>query len=232
MNDGRADPESFVLISWANSTWSNPKNPRLPFSILKCHANFQNIRRVHVSLPPLDDLLGIDVYMQKSSYAAFNGINGWIRKCSKTGNRIDDKERDRMNYIEQIKGPVDEVGKLLQTLPRIDNLYVSFQAREREIVFAEYIVQQLLLLRNVSSVHAFYVPRYVTRRQDPWIWGNPDQIFLRSFMDKIEASAVKEEDSHLPKDMDAMYWVLHSVRARQHMDLDNLPNWLGMAMPA
>lgn len=59
MNEGRADAESFMLVSWKGRSWSNPKNPKLSFSLLKKHSNLRDIRRLHISLPPLDDLLGV-----------------------------------------------------------------------------------------------------------------------------------------------------------------------------
>jgi len=228
MNAGHADPETFMLISWAQTTWSNPRNPMLPLSILKHHQNLHNIRHVHVSLPPSDDLLGIDVYMQKSSYAAFNGINAWIRKCAKAGGSMDETERERIDYVQQIKEPIDEVGNWLQTLTRIDNLYISLQAREREIVFAEFMLEQILALKTVKRVHAFYVPRHFGPRRR--IWGNPDPHLLQLLEKRLEDPVGSKKDSFLPKDMDAMFWVLQAIRSRQQLDLATLPDWL-LAMP-
>lgn len=230
MNESRADPESFLLISWAKRAWSNPRNPRLPFSTLKDHSNLQNIRRIHVSLPPFDDLLGVDVYMQKSSYAAFHGINAWIRKHSETGGCVDQKDQDRLDYVRQIKEPIDEVAALLRTLPRIDQLHLSLQAREREIGFAEYMVARLLTLRNVHSVRAFYVPRYVGGREDPWVWGNPDDRLLLLLRAKLEDPAFTREESHLPTRMDEMVSILQAIRTRQQLDPTTIPIWL-YAMP-
>ena len=55
MNESRADTDSFFLISWKGRSWSNPRNPRLPSSVLKNGL----VRRLHISLPPFDDLLGM-----------------------------------------------------------------------------------------------------------------------------------------------------------------------------
>jgi len=229
MNESRADPESFILISWINKSWANPRNPRLPCSVLRHHRNFQDITRFHISLPPLDDVLGIDVYMQKSSYAAFNGINAWIRKCLKQSGCIDDQERERTEYTQQIKRPIDEIGELLLNSPRIDELNLSLQAREREISFATHMLQGLITACKVSKARCFYVPRYDGRRVDPWVWGNPDYTLARNLERLLEAPEDKEE-SHLLKDMDEMYSLLQSIRARQQLDPTAIPDWL-QAMP-
>lgn len=226
MNESRADPESFILFSWEKKSWANPRNPKVPYSVLRYHKNFQDIRRFHISLPPFNELLGVDVYMQKSSYVAFNGINGWIRKCSKQAGRIDDQERERMRYIQQIKGPIDEVGELLVNSPRIDDLHLSLQAREREISFVTYMLQGLTLAGKVGKARCFYVPVYFGNRLDPWEWGNPDYVLARSLERLLEEPPGDNEESHLPKDMDEMYSLLQSIRVRQQLDPAAMPDWL------
>jgi len=230
MNESRADPESFMLFSWEKKSRASPRNPKVPYAVLRHHQNFQDIRRFHVSLPPFDDLLGVDVYMQKSSYAAFNGINGWIRKCSKQAGCIDDQERERMRYIQQTKDPIDEIGRLLQYSPRIDELHLSLQAREREISFATYMLQALITPRKVNKARCLYIPMYVGRRRDPWVWGNPDYTLARNLECLLEEPTKGKEESHLSKDMEEMYFLLRSIRARQQLDPTAIPNWL-QAMP-
>lgn len=141
---------------------------------------------------------------------------------------MDETERERIDYVQQIKEPIDEVGNWLQTLTRIDNLYISLQAREREIVFAEFMLEQILALKTVKRVHAFYVPRHFGPRRR--IWGNPDPHLLQLLEKRLEDPVGSKKDSFLPKDMDAMFWVLQAIRSRQQLDLATLPDWL-LAMP-
>jgi hypothetical protein len=230
MNESRADPESFMLFSWKNKSWASPKNPKLQYAVLQHHRNFQDIRKFYVSLPPLDDLLGVDMYMQKSSYAAFHGIGGWIRKCSKQAGCIDDQESERISYIQQIKQPINEIGELLQKSPRIDELHLSLQAREREISFASYMLQALITPRKVGKARCLYIPKYVMSRLDPWVWGNPDYTLARNLERLLEEPQEDKEESHLSKDMDEMYFVLQSIRARQQLEPAAIPSWL-QAMP-
>ena len=226
MNAGRADPESIMLISWAKRVWSHPKNPILPFSILRHHPNFRDIRMIHVSLPPFDDLLGVDVYMQRSSDAFFHGINAWFNGCSEKGGQIDQKDRDRIDYVQKIKDPIDEVAKLLRTVSWIDKLYLSLQSREREISFVEYMLTQLLALQNVKNVRAFYVPRYIGGRANPWVWGNPDESLLVDLKANIENAHYGSKEPQLSTDIDNMYRMLQSIRSKQQRNTSRLPEWL------
>lgn len=227
MNESRADPESFMLISWESKFWANPRNPRVPYSVLLHHQNFQDIRKIHVSLPPFGDLLGVDMYMQSSSYAAFNGITRWIRKCSKQDGCIDDQERERMEYIQQIKGPIDEIGKLLHRSPTIDELYLSLQAGRREISFVSYMLEGIITLRKVGKVLCFYsLERNRADSQDPWAWQTPHFLRARNLERLLEEPPDEKEESHLSKDMDDMYWLLQAIRARQQLDPATLPDWL------
>lgn len=228
MNESRADPESFMLFSWSKRSYSHPKNPRLPYSLLVAHQNFQNIRRLHISLPPFNDLAGVDMYMKKSSYAAFNGINAWIRKCSKTDMCPDDQERNRMNYVKSTKEPIDQIGELLQNLPRLDQLCLSFQARELDITFSEYLLEGILTkIRNVSNVRCFYVPVYQGHRRNPWNYGNADYLLLQKCAMLLRSAKGTNisESSHLPSEMEGMYWLLHSIHSKQR-DPSSVPSWL------
>ena len=227
--DSQADAESFVLISWSGRSPENPKNPRLLYSLLMQHSNLRNIRHVHISLPSFDDLLGVDVYMQKTSYAAFSGIKAWVDRCSKAGGRIDEKDRERMDYVQQIKGPIDEVGLLLRTLPRIDELYISLYMRQRQVAFAEYMLRQLFALQNVNNVSAYYASGYGTDT-DPIFLARSNDGLLEVAKTKVEDVADYKEQSHLPSDMDDMFWLLQSIRAKQQRDPARIPDWTH-AMP-
>lgn len=229
MNESRADPETFMLFSWSKKPFSYPRNPRLPISLLATHQNFQNIRRLHISLPPFDDLSGIDMYMKKSSFASFNGINAWIRKCTTTGLRPDDQEKVRMDYIAPTKEPIDQIGELLQTLPRIDQLGLSFQARELDVSFTEYLLEGILTkIRNVGTVRCFYVPLEQRHRKDPWNYGNPDYTLLQTAADLLKSpkGTNLREQSHLPSEMEGMYRLLQAIRTRQERDPASVANWL------
>lgn len=229
MNESRPDPESFMLFSWSKKSFSHPQNPRLPYPLLVAHQNIPNIRRLHISLPPFDDLAGVDMYMKKASYAAFNGINAWIRKCTKADLRPDDQEWNRMEYIKPTKDPIDQVGELLETLSRLDQLCLSFQARDVDITFTEYLLEGILTkVRNVSNVRCFYVPVHEVHRPDPWNYGNPDYLLLQKCAMLLQSAkgTNMRQSSHLPSKMDRMYWLLQSIRTKQERDPSAVPDWL------
>ena len=230
MNESRADPDSFALFSWANRSWANPRNPRIPCSILRHHSNFQNVKRLHVSLPPLHDLLGVDVFMQKSSYAAFNGINAWTNKCLKVGGRIDEQERDRMHYVQHTKGPIDEVAGLLQALPRIDNLFLSLQRSRVDISFTTFMLQGFVALQNVTDIRVFHVAKSLRRSMRPWDQTEIDYGILDFWKETLKDPAVHVNKSHISADMDEMFSLLQSIRATQQHDPSKIPAWL-TAMP-
>ncbi|MCJ1450652.1 hypothetical protein MMC28_000985 [Mycoblastus sanguinarius] len=229
MNESRADPESFMLISWANRTWSNPKNPRLPISLLRNHSNFENIRRLHVSLPHFDDLSGVDMFMKKTSYAAFHGINGWIRKCAKDDGRLDAQERERMEYIKQFKEPLDEIGKLLHILPRVDQLNLSLSAGQFDISFIEYLLDGILQRRNVRNAACFYYrPSGTINRRE---FGIRDYSLLQRLNTVLQSPPGDKRESHLQLDIEGMFWLLQSIRTRQQLDPLLLPKWLEEMAP-
>ena len=205
MNESRADPETFLLISWAKRTWSHPKNPRIPYSILENHYNLRDVRHVHISLPPFDDLLGVDVAFLKVSHASLHGINAWMKKCTEIGACIDDHERNRMDYVQQIKGPIDEVGALLNKLPQIDILYVSLQTPEREVTFVEYLLERILTLQNVNRAQGFYSPKYLSNRRNPRNWATPDYDLVERLSAWQGGPSNDEYISHLPKQVRDMY---------------------------
>ena len=211
MGEGRADVESFMLISWAKRTWYSPKNPKVCLSVLRIHSNLQDIRRLHVSLPPFgEDLAGVDMYMKKTSYAAFNGINAWIRKCLKADGRIDDQERERMKYFQLTKEPIDEIGALLQELPRLDQLCLSFQSHAYDMTTTEYLLQGILKKRGIASVRCFYAGAPRGRRLE-------DFHYFVSLLQSTVATDIAEE-SHLPSDLDEMYFLLEAIRKKHERD--------------
>ena len=224
--DSRADAESFILISWSNRnrSWANPKNPRLSYSLLKQHSNFCKIRHIHVSLPPFNDLLGVDVYMQKTSYAASRSIKAWMKSCSECGGRITRKDRERMDYVQQIKGPIDEIGLLLQTLSRLEELCISLQAIERQLGFTEYMLRQFFALQNVNNVSACYAFEYGSNAKPGPLSGS-DNDLLEVIKSKVEGTPNYVEQSYLPADMDDMFWLLQSIRAKQQRDPASIPSW-------
>ena len=211
MGEGRADPESFMLVSWANRSWTNPRNPKLTLSVLRNHPNLRDIRRLHISLPHFgSDLSGIDMYMKKTSYAAFNGIDAWINKCLKAGGRIDDQERERMKYFQQTKEPIDEVGKLLHELPRLDQLCLSFQTHAYDITTTEYLLQEILKKRGITNARCFYI--YGLWERQP----GELQYFVGLLQSPVGTKIM--EESHLPSDMDGMYLLLEAIRKKHERD--------------
>ena len=156
MNESRADEESFILISWWHRSWSHPRNPRLPLSIFRSHIHVAKIRNLHVSLPDLRDLIGVDMWMRTTSYASHHGIGAWIDKVLGRGGALDEAEAERMSYVQKIKGPVDEVAQVLRTLPRIDQLVIIFQSERYEIAFIEHVASQVLQLRGIKHAQCLY----------------------------------------------------------------------------
>lgn len=164
------------------------------------------------------------MYMQKSSHAAFNGINAWVCRCSKQGGHIDAQERDRMDYIQTVKGPIDETGDLLQMSPRIKELHLSFQSIEREISFATYMLQGMTALRSFSKTRCFYVTGSGTSHVEPV--SIPDEVRARD-IERLLKDPIKEKElSHLSKDVEEMRSLLRSIRAKQQLDPATLPHWL------
>ena len=218
MNEGRADPDSFMLISWANRHWSNPKNPMMPLTMLQAHPNFRDIRRLHISLPPYsEDLAGIDMYMKKTSYAAFNGINAWVRKCLKADCLLDAQEIERMEYVKTIKEPIDEVGRLLQQQPRLDQLWLSLQPQFKYTTFTEYLLQGILEIRDVGTARCFYVA-------EQWESHLDECRYFTSLLQSAAGTNIREE-SHLPPDLDEMYFLLDSIRKKQERDPSSVLPW-------
>ena len=219
MNEGRADPESFMLISWANKHWANPRNPKMPVSLLRTHPSFRDIRRVHISLAPFSaDLAGIDVYMTKTSYAAFNGISAWIKNCLKADGRLDTQERERMQYVKRLKEPIDEVGALLQQLMRLDQMWLSLQPQKKDIHFTEYLLQAILAIRGVGTARCFYVA-------DDFGLHIDECRYFAGLLQSAPGTNIIEE-SHLPLDLDEMYFLLEAIRRKHERDPLSVLPWI------
>lgn len=215
MNESRADPESFVLISWRDRSWAHPRNSRLPLSVLRRHINRLDIRRLHVSLPPFDDLIGVDAFMRRSSYAGFHGISAWVRKCAKQGGCLDHQEEQRMAYVRKYKEPVDEIGDFIREMPRLDHLSISFQLGDFDITHIEYLIGEILEKREVGVAKCFYV--VTSKRQLPpgERWDTP---LLRRFEQTLQSpmgTNIKGDVAHLPARLHDMYWLLRAMRTRQ-----------------
>ena len=236
-NESRADPESFMFISWARSpemearremAWAHPTNPRAFLSGLGSHHNFHHIRKLHVSLPPFDGLAGVDMFMKKTSFAAFNGVNAWIEKCAKKEGDLDVAEKKRMSIVKHFKDPIDKLGKLLQIFERIDQLCISTQASEFQITFSEYLIEELLKVGPVARAACYLAPTL------GWKRNNASQLWsqLRRWEDLLQLTHEKQtKDYQLPLETDSMYRLLEAIRTYQQLDFVRMPDWLS-PMPA
>ena len=234
MNESRADSESFIFVSWAESpkflktrAWAHPQNPRIPCSTLRNHQNFHQIRKFHVSLPLFDDLAGVDMFIKKTSFAAFNGVNAWTESCAQKGGYLDITERERMSIVQQFKDPIDELGKLLQTSDRIDQMHLSVQASNIQITFLEYMLEELLKVDAVGSA-ACYIALSMRR-----VWRNVDnESQLKRWEDLLQSAPRKpSKESQLSPETDCMYRLLQAVRNDQQRNSSPMPDWL-FPMPA
>ena len=233
MNESRADSESFMFVSWAkspkmvktrtNRTWAHPQNPRIPLSLLGSHQHFHHIRKFHVSLPPFDGLAGVDMFMKKTSFAAFHGVQNWVE--NRAGN-LDVAEQDRMSIVQQFKDPIDELGKLLQILERIEQLCISVQASKFQITFSEYLVEELLKVSPVGRATCFFAPSMTT------VWDTVDCFQLKRWEDLLRLPPRKSmKKSQLPLETDDMYRLLQAIRTYQQLEFGQMPDWLSR-MPA
>lgn len=156
LNESRADEDSFAHISWSHRNWSHPRNPKIPLAVLRTHRHLSHMRRLHVNLPEMRDLLAADMYMRATSYASHHGLSAWIEKLVAAGGKLPDEEGERMTYVKQIKAPIDEVAELLQCLPRIDRLAVIFPSERHEPGFIEHLTSGILHLRGVKYAQCHY----------------------------------------------------------------------------
>ena len=236
LNESRADSESFMFISWAKSTktvlpmsdrfWAHPQNPRLPLSILRSHQDFHLIRKLHVSLLPLDGLSGVDMFMMKTSFAAFYGVNAWLEHRAKKGGSLDLAEKERMSIVQQFKSPIDELGRLLQKSERIDHLCISVQVSRFQITFSEYLVEELLKVDVVGGVDCYLASTYGK------VCGTTDRSQLTRWENLLgQEPKVRRKESQLPPGTDGMYRLLQAIRTYQQICPKGMPDWLS-PMPA
>ena len=149
MNESRADDDSFVLISWKHRSWAHPRNHKIPLAVLQNHTHFSRICRIHINLRGMRDLLGIDMFMRTACYASEYGLSAWGEKLRVSNGQPLEVEQRRMDYINTIKGPVDEVAEVLQKLPRMTELLIFSTLHSYEISFFEFVISKLLRLRGV-----------------------------------------------------------------------------------
>ena len=236
MNESRVDSESFMFISWAkpprmlkarmHRTWAHPQNPRLPLSQLASHQHFHHIRKFHVSLPSFDGLAGVDIFMQKTSFAAFNGVNAWLENRARKGGHLDAAEQDRMSIVQQFKDPIDELGKLLQNLEGIEQLCISVQASKFPITFSEYLVEELLKVDHVGRATCFFIPSLSK------VWDTLYLSQLKRWEDLLRSPPGKPaKKSQLPLEINDMYRLLQAIRTYQQLEFVRMPEWVSR-MPA
>lgn len=93
--------------------------------------------------------------LSKTSFAAVKGVDAWIEKCARKGGYLDFDEQERLSIVQTLKDPIDELGQLLQTLGRIDQLSISVQQLSYHLTFSEYLVEELLKLGPVGRTACF-----------------------------------------------------------------------------
>ncbi len=229
MNNSRADSESFMFVSWAqnkspnivkakmNWAWAHPRNPRVSWSTLEKHQSFHHIRNFHISLPSFDGLSGVDMFMKKTSFAAFKGVKAWSEKCANKGGCLDVAEGQRMCIVQQYKDPIDQLGRLLQDLERIDRLCISAQISKFQITFSDYLLEELLKVGVVGNAACYFATPLTSY---------PGESQLRRWKDLLESTPKKpRKESQLPPEADGMYRLLRAVRAYQQ-DSAQTPDWL------
>ena len=156
MNESRADEDSFVHISWKHRNWAHPRNHKIPLAIVRSHSHFSHICRVQINLPDINQLLAADMYMRTVSYASHHGLSAWVDKLRASNGQPSEEEQERMDYIDMIKRPVDEVAEVLQALPRINELVLLLTAESYEVTFVEFVLSGLLQLCGVQHVQILY----------------------------------------------------------------------------
>ena len=113
--------------------------------------------------------------MKLTSFAAHNGIKAWTDSCAKQGGSLLVAETEWMSIVQQFKDPLDELGRLLHSLGRIDQLCISFQASNFRISFIEYLLEELLKLDEVRGATCFFASSLV----HTLTWANLDDSQLK-----------------------------------------------------
>ena len=156
MNESRADEDSFVFLSWKHRHWAHPRNHKIPLSVLRNHSHLSYIRRVHVNLPLLNDLAAADRFMRRTIYAKYYGLRAWTKKLLASDGKLPDVEQRRMDYINMMKMPIDEVADVLEKLPRIDELVIHVTSETHEIAIIDFVISGLLQLRGIKHAQFLY----------------------------------------------------------------------------
>ena len=213
-NESRADEQSFVLISWAHHHWAHPRNSKISWLVLRKHQNLQDIRRWYISIPVLDDLLGVEVYMGRSTIAGLHGIKFWLDKCTNNGGCLAGGEKKRMAYVQKYKDPIDEVGRMLQCLPQIDLLSLGLCCYGlHDIAFRDYMLDELLRIRGVKQAKCFYLPG---KNGDIMIKPGPLETYRQTLQSPRGSFA--KETPNLPQGIEEMYRLLEAMRIRQTIE--------------
>ena len=245
-NVRRADPESFMFISWAKSpklgkprtnsayAWAHPQNPRVPCSDLESHQHFHLIRKFHVSLPSFDGLAAVDIFMKGTLFAAVHGVKAWTKRCAANGGYLNFEEKTRMSIVQQFKDPINKLGRMLHASDQIDQLCISVEASSfhiTHITFPDYLLEELLKVDVVGSVacdsarpsklplSSFPVPEY---------WNmDLDVSELKRWAELLKSTPKKpREVSHLPSEADNMYQLLRAIQTHQQLNSASMPDWL------
>ncbi|KAL9100215.1 MAG: hypothetical protein Q9163_004380 [Psora crenata] len=212
-NESRADSQSFILISWTHRHWAHPRNPRIPWPALQKHKNLQDIRKWYVSVPELDDLIGVDAYMRRASIAGLYGINIWVANRARNGGCLTDDEKERMAYLQKYKDPINEAGIMLRSLPRIDVLSLGLGYGNHNVTCREYVLNEILLRRGVGQAKCFYTG---TTKEGNGINHGLVEGY-RQMLQSNQASANRER-LHMPRETESMHHLLQAIRTRQVLE--------------
>ena len=168
------------------------------------------------------------MFMKLTSFAAHNGIKAWTDSCAKRGGSLLVAETERMSIVQQFRDPINELGRLLHSSGRIDQLCISFQVSNFQISFIEYLLEELLTLDDVRVATCFFASSLVHNLT----WANVDDSQLKRWEDLLRLNPPRRmEESHLPLEMDHMYRLLCAIRMYQQLGSLPIPPWLS-PMPA
>ena len=146
-NDSHRDLHSFAMMSSVKHFWAHPKQSKFPLPQLQCHQNLQDLRKVYISLPPLDGLLGVNYF--------FISRQHWVQKPQRKTDDISPEEDERMAIVQRMKDPLDEIGDLLTDLPNLETLSIGFAPDALTIAIRKYMLERLLRVRGLKSASCF-----------------------------------------------------------------------------
>ena len=227
MNESRPDHDSFVLFSLIERSWAHPRNYRLSLSALQNRRNLNNLRKVYVSIPCFDDLIGVDAYLRRSSEAGFRGITHWLTTCASRGGHLSPEEIDRISYVYKYKAPIDEVGKMLQQIPCLDFLSIGVNRWLYNITFMEFLLEEILQIRRVKRARCHYVPE-AKMGTSLWIGVNRYDPLLRDFDKALESQSMNTASpaKHLSQETEDVWRLLQAIRKRQSLQSAHEPGYL------